>query len=79
MAYKDFSLKELREKLHGAQIFNKNLEQPQEVIYGCVTTGDNWLFLELRDKHLTIDQDIYPQNDPAKVLGVLQEIVNRFS
>lgn len=61
----------------GAKIFNqkKNVELPK--IYGCVTTGNEWLFLELADV-LRIDKRIYYLNEINRVLSVFQHIIEYY-
>ena len=54
-----------------AQLFNQQAGKPTETIYGCVTTGANWKFLQLRGQHLEIDIDEYSINQPDRILGVL--------
>lgn len=62
----------------GAKKFNEkrgNLDT--NVIYGCVTTGDEWLFLRLTDK-IDIDIRKYYLGNLPELLGVLQHIIDFF-
>jgi hypothetical protein len=47
-----------------------------ETLYGCVTTGVEWRFLTHRGHEIGIDEKRYLISDPARLLGVLQAIVN---
>lgn len=62
----------------GAQKFNQLEENEISVIYGCVTTGEDWQFLMLKDTHIDIDSRRYYINEVDKVLGVLQHIVETY-
>ena len=53
------------------QRFNQNANQPQDPIYGCVTTGSLWRFLRLTGKGLDIDLDEYQIAQADNILGVL--------
>ncbi|NES19235.1 MAG: hypothetical protein F6K41_09975 [Symploca sp. SIO3E6] len=51
-----------------AQIFN---QQPDQIIYGCVTNGELWKFLKLQQTDLTIDLDVYALKPIERLLGIL--------
>ena len=51
-----------------AQIFN---QQPDKVIYGCVTNGELWKFLKLETTDLTIDLEAYGLEPIERLLGIL--------
>lgn len=61
-----------------AQLFNKKYENPQKVIYGCVTNAFSWAFLKLENSQLLIDPHYIPLTfeKPHQVLSVLQWIVD---
>lgn len=42
-----------------AQRFNLNRQNAIDVIYGCVTSGNRWIFLQLKEQTLTIDLEEY--------------------
>ena len=42
-----------------AQRFNLIRESSIAVIYGCVTSGNRWIFLQLKEQDLTIDLEEY--------------------
>lgn len=54
-----------------AQRFNQKAGTPIDPIYGCVTTGANWRFLQLRGRQLDIDADEYFIDSPDRLLGIL--------
>lgn len=59
----------------GARILNEREGVIQEEVYGCVTTGEDWLFMKLVKNHLTIDTERYYLKKIEELLGVLQTIL----
>jgi len=55
----------------GAQIFNQREGNEINKIYGAVTNGTNWQFLELESQTAVIDLDEYYLNNLPKLLGIL--------
>ena len=62
----------------GAKIFNEREGNPTEIIYGCVTTGDDWLFMKLENKLLLIDSQKYYLGNLNQLLGVFQTIIDYY-
>lgn len=62
-----------------AQIFNERENNPIPIMYGCVSTGTEWLFLKLEHKTLTIDTDRYylTATDLPRLLGTLNEVIKQ--
>ena len=60
-----------------AQHFNAEKENDIRTVYGATTTGTEWQFLKLVDKHLQIDMDIYPIRQCGKILGILSRMVRQ--
>lgn len=58
-----------------ARDFNVREESPSEVIYGAVTTGTAWKFLQLRGDDASIDRSEYHVGHAGKILGVLLHMV----
>lgn len=58
-----------------ARIFNEREGTPRTVLYGTVTTGDQWRFLRLEGSTVWIDQSLYYLDRIEKILGCLMEIV----
>ncbi len=61
----------------GAKIFNEQNDINLDFIYGCVTTGDDWLFMKLTDE-LHINTKKYYLGNIEELLGVFQIIINLF-
>lgn len=57
-----------------AQVYNAQQQHPQEIIYGCVSTGTNWKFLQLHDHDFVIDLDEYYIDAPEKIMGILMKM-----
>jgi len=52
---------------------NKNVT----VVYGCVTTGDDWIFMRL-DHEIKIDDRKYYLGNLSELLGVFQTMIDYF-
>lgn len=63
-------------QLLGADQFNRREQEPIFTIYGCSTTGVEWRFLRFSANTIVLDKTRYLINEPAKLLGVLQHIVD---
>ncbi len=44
-------------------------------IYGCVTNGNQWLFLQLTDNKVLVDLDEYYINQPEKIIGIFVNLI----
>ena len=64
-------------QLVGAKFFNEKKGIKIDQIYGCVTTGNEWLFLKI-DSELTIDSRIYYLNELNELLAVFQQIIDYY-
>ncbi len=62
----------------GAQRFNDREENEISGIYGCVTTGEDWQFLQLEGDRILIDDRRYYINELEKVLGIFQSILDSY-
>ena len=62
----------------GASKYNQKRGQDINVIYGCVTTGDDWLFMRLTDT-IEIDRDKYYIDNLPQILGNFQFILTQFN
>ena len=60
----------------GVQCFNEKHFHPLPIVFGCVTTGEIWLFLKLENQLLIIDKNHYYFNNIHIILGILQNIIN---
>ena len=54
-----------------AQIFNQNRGNQIPQIYGAITTGTAWQFLELEGQNVVLDLEEYSLKNLPKLLGVL--------
>jgi hypothetical protein len=54
-----------------AQLFNQRNGEAIESIYGAVTTGTDWKFVNLIDKTVWIDKRDYFINEVSQILGIL--------
>jgi len=61
----------------GAKIFNEQNNVVVDCIYGCVTTGDEWLFMKLTNE-LQIDVQKYYLNELPELIAVFQYIIDGF-
>jgi len=57
--------------MHWAQLYNAKEGQNISSIYGAVTTGDEWKFLQLSQATAYIDIDSYSINNVSKIVGIL--------
>ncbi|TAH22139.1 MAG: hypothetical protein EAZ08_01385 [Cytophagales bacterium] len=66
-------------EMHAAQIYNERENNPQKIIYGCVTNAFSWCFLKLEEKKLYIDPNYVPLTfaKPHNVLSALQWILDK--
>ncbi|NEP58425.1 MAG: hypothetical protein F6K31_15635 [Symploca sp. SIO2G7] len=55
----------------GAQIFNARKQNPIQTIYGVVTIGTIWRFIQLQDKKVQIDLKEYYIDNLDQILGIL--------
>ena len=58
-----------------AQQFNATHQQAIPVIYGVVTSGTLWQFLQLTEKVATIDVTEYPLLPVDRILGILRWMI----
>ena len=58
-----------------ARLFNERQENRIDTLYGVVTTGNNWKFLQWAEGTVYIDLAEYHISDPGKLLGILLSMV----
>lgn len=71
----DLGVPQCAAQLLGAKIFNEKKGVHLEKIYGCVTTGDEWLFMKLENDFI-IDEKKYYLVEINKLLGIFQQIID---
>ncbi|NEN93699.1 MAG: hypothetical protein F6K48_34440 [Okeania sp. SIO3H1] len=59
-----------------AQVFNQRENNEIPLIYGVVTTGTTWQFLELESQTMTVDLEEYSIKNLPKILGILTNFVS---
>ncbi len=59
----------------GTQRFNVRSGQAIDPVFGCITTGSAWKFLQLSGTTITFDTVEYQLRDADKLLGILTHIV----
>ncbi len=71
----DAGLPQCAAELYASYLLNKG--RPAQ-LYGCVTVGTDWKFLCFHgdNRRVVVDDDIYFISEPAKLLGVLCQIVD---
>ena len=57
-----------------AQRYNAQHQHEVACIYGCVSTGTNWKFLQLSEQQLAIDVDEYYIDTPERIMGILTKM-----
>jgi hypothetical protein len=62
--------------MYGAQWCNQQAGRAIAPVYGVVSTGSAWKFLQLEDTLLTIDVPEYYIDNLPKVMGILRQVVD---
>ncbi len=65
-------------QLVGARIFNEKKGVTIPTLYGCVTTGDDWVFLRLTHNELVIDSRKYYLVEIGELLALFVDIINQY-
>ena len=65
-------------EMYAARIFNQQMGDPYETIYGVVTNAFEWVFLKLEGNTIYIDKERYFINELSLLLGVMQHIINQY-
>ncbi len=55
--------------------FNQQANTPLSTIYGVVTTGTAWQFMQLQEKEVTIDRREYYVTDLGTIMGILTQMI----
>jgi hypothetical protein len=58
-------------EMSAAQMFNAAKEKPIDTIYGIVTTGTLWQFLQLQEQTVSIDSKEYSLDPVDRLLAIL--------
>jgi hypothetical protein len=57
--------------MYGAQVFHKQKNIVTPIVYGVVTTGGSWKFMQLQESVVTVDSMEYFIDNIGKILGIL--------
>lgn len=60
-----------------AQVYNERENTALPVLYGAVTSGEAWRFLQLTGKNAEIDSQTYYLDNVPAILGILIMIARR--
>ena len=64
-------------EMYAAMLFNKKEGNATSIIYGAVTTGSTWKFIELHNEMVFIDVDEYYIDNIRKIIGILVEMIGK--
>ena len=59
-----------------AQLFNELENNDIDTIYGIVTSGEIWKFLQINEQTVAIDLTDYYITDIGKILGILLQFIS---
>jgi hypothetical protein len=59
-----------------AQMFNEKKNNNLSHVYGVVTTGTNWKFLQQQDTVIEVDLNDYFINNLSQILGILKYMIS---
>jgi hypothetical protein len=62
-------------QMYAAQKFNEIKKRDIPIVYGCITTGEDWQFLKLEKNTVTFDNKRFYLNEIDRILGVFNVIV----
>ncbi len=66
-------------EMYATRVWNERRGEPTQIVYGAITTGDNWLFLRFADEiTIEVNKIVYPLKPLEELLGVWQRIVNQY-
>lgn len=65
-------------EMYAARLFNQEMNEPYETIYGAVTNAYDWVFLKLEGNTVFIDKKRYFLNDLPTILGIMQYIIDQY-
>lgn len=71
----DLGLGQCVSQMVGAHLFNKNEQANIDTVFGCITTGEVWLFLKLQANVILINHERFYLNDLGKILGAFKQII----
>ena len=73
----DLGITQCAAQMIGAKVYNEQQGTPIDIIYGCVTNANDWVFLQLTDK-IIIDNEVYYLGKLDELLGIFQTIIDYY-
>jgi hypothetical protein len=64
--------------MYAARLFNQQMGEKEEVVFGTVTNAFDWTFLKLEGNCVYVDIDRYYLNELPAILGILQSIIAKY-
>jgi hypothetical protein len=74
----DIGIPQCAAQMIGARFFNQRKKREMPIIYGCVTTGDDWIFLKLEGDTIFVDTKKYYLSEIENILGVFQYVIDYY-
>ncbi len=74
----DIGIPQCAAQLVGARLFNQKRGIVPISLYGCVTTGDDWVFMRLANNELTIDTRKYYLVEIGELLALFVKLIDEF-
>jgi hypothetical protein len=72
-----YGLGQCMAEMYASQLYNQAKHNTIKTVYGIVTTGNEWKFLQLQENKITIDINEYFINNIAKIFGILVYMINQ--
>ena len=65
-------------QMYGARVYNQNRKNNIHDIYGCISSGTDWQFMQLEGQTIWKDKNIYTLSNLPELLGVWQIVIDFF-
>ncbi len=62
-------------EMYAAKLYNQRENYYLSYIYGAVTTGNEWKFIQLQENIVYIDTDLYYINQTGLIIGILMRML----
>jgi hypothetical protein len=72
------SLAQCAAQMYGARVYNQKKKNNIHDIYGCVSSGTDWLFMKLEGQTIWKDTKTYTLSNLPELLGVWQIVIDFF-
>ena len=72
----DWGIAQCSAQLYAANLFNQQEGKLIPILYGCATTGTEWVFLKFEDNTFSIDKK--PMTELSEILGTWHWIIKFF-